>query len=229
MMAKNDLEDRLKPENFRAPYIKREEIWRIADEFRDKYWTKNEIPIDIALITEKKLDLNIIPINNLKQSFDVDAVLYDNYTSIAVDEREYMSDKYQFRVRFSIAHEIGHYVLHRHLFEKIKFQTIAEWIKFYHSIDEAQHRFLEYHAHEFAGRLLVPPKNLHEIINELKPEIEKLRGIAKDYAKDNGVEYDIINLVDSYIAENISLRISKYFEVSDKVIAKRLERENIKL
>ncbi len=42
---------------FVCPWIAKEDIWNIADEFRSKYWSENSLPVDIESIN---------PISNLQ-------------------------------------------------------------------------------------------------------------------------------------------------------------------
>lgn len=71
----------------------------------------------------------------------------------------------------------------------------------------------ELQANEFAGRLLVPRKELIDSLNELKPQIEEAAKIL------NG---EILSL-----NEFLAPQISRKFNVSESVIKIRLEREKI--
>src|ERR1700722_8444970 len=99
----------MEPQYFKTPFIEQQEIWRIADEFRTRVWPSNKIPIDILEIVEFELDLEIRPISRLKEDNDIDALLLGNWKTIVVDQVQYMDERYASRLRFSMAHEIGHY------------------------------------------------------------------------------------------------------------------------
>src|SRR5664279_4992876 len=107
------------PESFKAPFIEQREIWRQADDFRSRVWPSNEIPIGVLEIVEFELDLEVRPISRLKEDNDIDALLLGDWKTIVVDQVEYMDERYANRLRFSMAHEIGHYVLHQAVFQQI--------------------------------------------------------------------------------------------------------------
>ena len=107
------------PESFKAPYIDQQEIWRQADAFRSRLWPSNEIPIGVLEIVEFELDLEVRPISKLKEDNDIDALLLGDWKTIVVDQAQYMDERYANRLRFSLAHELGHYVLHQAVFQQI--------------------------------------------------------------------------------------------------------------
>jgi len=151
----------LNPKEFKAPYIKIEEIRSIADEFRKKYWHSNSIPVDIFAILEFELDIEISTIPNLREAGDIDALLLANLKTIVVDQRDFLDERAQTRLRFSIAHEIGHLVLHSNIFSKINYSSLEDWIQFLQKIPDDQYTWIEQHAYEFVpGVCLFQEKNL---------------------------------------------------------------------
>jgi Zn-dependent peptidase ImmA (M78 family) len=101
----------------------------------------------------------------------MDGFITKDLKSIYVDEDLYMDDRYYKRVRFTIAHEIGHYVLHRGAIENQKFEGEEDWVKFRMNIDERELSWFEFQASEFAGRLLVPVDALVEEFVKARQEI----------------------------------------------------------
>lgn len=150
----------MEPENFKAPFIEQQEIWRQADAFRTRVWPSNEIPIGVLEVVEFELDLEVRPITRLKEDNDIDALLLGDWKTIVVDQAQYMDARYANRLRFSMAHEVGHFVLHQAVFQQIPRGSVREWIEFMRDMPEKEYSFLEYHAYEFAGRFLVPPEAL---------------------------------------------------------------------
>lgn len=86
----------------------------------------------------------------------------DDLKSILVDKRAFMSPRLEYRLRFSVAHEIGHLILHRDIYAGLRHATAAEWFDYISAIPEAECGWVEWQAYEFAGRLLVPPEPLCE-------------------------------------------------------------------
>jgi len=199
---------------FKAPFISREKIWQAADEFRAKYWPPGELPVDVEAIAEFELNLEIRPITGLYSSCNVDALLLGNLETIIVDTGYYRDDRMVNRIRFSMAHEIGHLILHPDIYSRIAHSSIDEWVSFFQAIPDDQYTWIEQHAYEFAGRLLVPR-------DRLKAEFEKARALAE---ASGFTEWDSSGeMARDYIARGIS----RVFAVSEQVVSRRLLRENL--
>lgn len=202
------------PREFKAPFIKIEDIRTAADEFRNKYWPQDIIPVDIFEILEFGLDIEIRTILNLREAGDVDALLLGNLKTIVVDQNDFLNEHSQNRLRFSVAHEIGHLVLHFDIFSKIQYSSVEEWIDFFQKIPDDEYRWIEQHAYEFAGRLLVPREKLIEKLND-----------AVSIAKNRG--FDAWDTSGESTREYIAHGIARYFGISEQVIEKRLIKENL--
>ncbi len=100
------------------------------------------------------------------------------------------------------------------MFADIKCSTVEEWIRFFHQIPEDQYRWIENHANEFAGRILVPREKLLEKLNK-----------AVSVAETKG--YDSWDTSGESTLEYLSNGIAREFEVSGQVIEKRLVREKL--
>ena len=179
--------------NIKAPYISNKEIKKKADLFRRKFWD-NSIPVDIETIIDIKLKIDVIPLLNLKQRCDSDALISSDWKSIYVDQNEYLDERYQNRLRFSLAHEIGHFVLHKDTHSSFKITSPEAFYRFIEKIPKEQYGFFETQANKFAGYLLAPRELLEE---KLGTEIEK----AKKAIDLNS--FDKI-LLKSYIANPLS-------------------------
>ena len=204
----------MKPENFKAPFIEQQEIWRQADGFRSRVWPSNEIPIGVLEIVEFELDLEIRPISRLKEDNDIDALLLGNWKTIVVDQLQYMDERYANRLRFSMAHELGHYVLHQTVFQQMPRGSVQEWIEFMRDMPEKEYSFLEYHAYEFAGRFLVPPEALRREFDA-----------AILLAEQNGMPRSQLQ-GDAHL-QYLAKPVSRKFEVSSSVIERRLSKEKL--
>lgn len=142
--------------NFNAPFISQQQCWAAADEFRQQYWPSAGIPVDVLAIAEFELNLEVRAITSLKEDADVDALLLGDWETLIVDQQQYLDDRFINRLRFSIAHELGHFVLHKAVFDAIPRRSAEAWVAFMLDMPEKEYGLLEYHANEFAGRLLVP-------------------------------------------------------------------------
>ena len=202
----------IEPNEIKSPRIKFEEIRKQADEFRLRNWKQGVLPVDILRIAEFNLDLDFIPVDKLKSTFDIDALLFNGLKSIAVDKAEFMNDIFENRLRFSVAHEIGHIVLHSSIYEKLSFDSLDEKIKFISLIDEEEYNWIEQQAYEFAGRLLVPLAELEQSLKEISKGIKKFK---EKFGNDN------IEMISTYVSSHIC----KKFGASDIVIQKRIKVE----
>jgi hypothetical protein len=201
------------PKNFKAPYILEGKVREEADRVREKYWPSGKLPVEVEEILwglHLKLDTQA----SLKGDSDIDAYLYGDLSRIVVDAGEYMDDRMQNRLRFSIAHELGHFVLHRKVYEKIHFSSFEEWQKFVSQIPDDQYRFIEWQAYEFAGRLLVPVERLRI---EVKKAIQRSENSGLLKWGNSG----------SVALEYIASSICRVFGVSSLVVEKRLQREHL--
>lgn len=156
---------------------------KIAEEILKKCKIK-EAPVDLDKIIKKLPDSNIdavrdISIKWIKQDFPKDL---EDVSAILLKERGQaviaVNDEHQKnRQRFSIAHELGHLILHsnnEHLTVEKQFFTRAASV---HNLDEME-------ANEFAASLLMPGyliqkdfakyanKNEDDIVKELSAHYE---------------------------------------------------------
>jgi len=158
------------------------------------------------------LGLKLVPHPSLKEAGDVDALLLGDLKTIIVDAQDYNNDRMQNRIRFSVAHELGHFILHRDVFKGISFVSINEWIKFKQKIPDDQYAHVEQQAYEFAGRLLVPHDRLEKEFQRMIQKAKDANFLDWDKTGDSALGY-------------IATPISRIFGVSSEVIEKRLIRE----
>lgn len=201
------------PKAFKAPFIDQQRCWQEADKFRQQYWPSGEIPVDVLAIAEFDLDLEIRTITRLKEDADVDALLLGDWKTLIVDQQQYLDDRHLNRLRFSIAHELGHYVLHKAVYDQIPRGSPDEWISFMQNIPDKEYSFIEFQAYEFAGRLLVPEENLKKEFESVLAQTEQ-SGLPRN------------RLTEAHLAY-LCNPLSKSFAVSTDVIEKRLNRERL--
>ena len=120
-----------------------------------------------------------------------------------------MDDRYQNRIRFSMAHELGHFVMHKKVFGAMPRSSAEEWLAFVRGMPEREYSFLESQAYEFAGRFLVPPKELRQ---ELEAAVEQAEagGLARNQLRE-----------DSHM-QYLAKSIARHFEVSSNVNRKAI-------
>jgi hypothetical protein len=192
------------------------DIRNIADGVRTTYWSNKNLPINTAHIIEFGIRLDIQPIPNLFSNFEIDAWLKIDCTGIIVDKEEYLNERFNNRLRFSFAHELGHYFLHRYLFKDLNFTSLKQWQEFILSLPEKEYGWFEFQANEFGGRLVVPLLDL---------EIYVLK--ACEMLKQEPALLEHLPKVPDVILSCISPFLCKPFGVSEAVIERRVIREGL--
>jgi hypothetical protein len=202
------------------PYLPYDEIRRRAAAFLKEKDRLNPLPIDIEMIVEEDLGLDIIPVPNLRAVIETEAFLSSDLKAISVDESLLKGEAYLRRYRFTLAHEVGHFLLHSHIYGQYRFSLSHEWRNWVSQLDEGQRSWLEKHANDFAGHLLVPTEHLQREVQLLLPDAVKLKeqacrqGVANDDALDFALDW-------------LARKMKPVFEVSDNVVRIRLDREKV--
>jgi len=202
------------PRKFKAPYIPKERIWQEADRLRAAHPAGRSLPVKVLDLAEFDLGLDLIPADGLREQLDIEALLMGDLRSILVDRRGFMSPRLEYRLRFSVAHEIGHLILHRDIYGGLKHASAKEWFDYISAIPEVEYGWVEWQAYEFAGRLLVPPEPLREAF-QASIQSAQAAGYADWLAADEAA------------LDYIATRIAPKFGVSAEVIAKRVRVERL--
>lgn len=185
-------------EGGQIPYLSKDEIAKRAREVLDKYWDSN-LPVDVEMLCDR-MGVSILPVPNLAKTFYIDAFISADFKTIYVDNHEF--EKESHRYRFSVAHELGHFVLHRKYYPAGT-GDLRKWLKISRSI---ANNYAEFQANYFAGNLLVPENDLVRILND-----EFAGSFAKNYWDASPRE----------LWEALK-NVRKSFQVSDQVIARRM-------
>jgi Zn-dependent peptidase ImmA (M78 family) len=196
----------------KAPFLPAKRIRQIADEFLAKYHPSRAIPVPIEEIVEFSLDIDIVPIPGLHQSFAIDSMISSDFRCISIDEHVLTSRPG--RYRFSLAHEVGHREMHADTFKELKCESITEWkAMITDMIPQREYDFLELHAYSFAGLVLVPPQRLEEAFDKVIRLVQE-----------NGIPlYKDSEHARLVIADHLA----KEFVVSREVIERRLRNDEL--
>ncbi|MFH1890470.1 MAG: ImmA/IrrE family metallo-endopeptidase [Candidatus Kuenenbacteria bacterium] len=175
------------------PYIGNLVIKNKAETFRTKYWDKI-LPVDIEKIIDVNLKINIIPLPNLEKLCNTDALITSDWKSLYIDKDLFEDERRQNRLRFSLAHEIGHFVLHKSFYASLAINSFEDFYGFIELIPAEQYGYLETQANKFAGHLLAPRDLLSDRLdNELKRANKRIKIDSLDKL-----------LLKSYIANSLS-------------------------
>ncbi len=182
----------------RIPYLCKEDIAKESENLLEECWD-GSFPVDVEAICDD-LNIGIMPTAGLSKNVGVDAFISTDFKTIYVDSVEY--DKASYRYRFSIAHELGHFVLHKKYCSSSA-SDFNEWLKILHSV---KNNYAEFQANYFAGSLLVPENELVKFLND-----EFDGSFARNYWHAGSAELG-----------EILARVRRHFCVSDIVIARRM-------
>lgn len=178
-------------------------IDEIVERFIEKNHPSFVLPIPIEEIAESKLNIEIIPVKFLRQEHDVDGSLDSGLKRIFIDFDLYMDQEN--RTRFTIAHEVGHLILHQGIFRELNIKTETDLNKLIENISNDDYRWMEHQAYSFAGHVLVPSKLL---VREIKSRL-------------------VLKPAQQITAEDIYPifpELTKVFNVSGEVILRRLQK-----
>lgn len=199
----------------------KKEIKAYAITFLEQYPQHSNIPVKIETIVDNELEINIAPLPGLRDEFDnADAFITSDFTAIYIDQFVY--DYRDNRRRFTLAHEIGHMVMHREVYEKLDMRSFDTAIQSISSIPIPIRSRLEGESNEFAGHVLVPSialTDMHPIHHTMA--VDK---VLLDYP---GLD-DIDPATHTWaVTQELIQSLSKRFEVSEITMKIRLERERL--
>lgn len=171
-----------------------------------------ELPVNVERLLELAYGVSIVPAANLERDYETDAVLATDFKTIYVDLERYNDPRYDGRMRFSLAHELGHILLHKSFF----LQSVAVIDEpsvqgfYFHSLNAAQHKLIERQAHSFASGVLMPYSNFVYDATALVRE-------NLDLLYDNG-------LTVAQLLNGLSPRLAKAYAVSESAVEVRIDR-----
>lgn len=196
----------------------KEQVWDQVETFRRQYLVGDLglLPVDVFTLAEVELQLDIIPFDDLYEKYERDAALIQDFSGLYVDAEAYIIWEKgprwkQRRLRFSVAHELGHFVLHREIAAGVQFKTFDDFARWTNG-NQGQQYTIEQEANEFAGRLLVPPARLQAAFDQFA---SGAKNILPHWFSSPDLRHGFAES-----AKGI-------FEVNTQVIETRLDREGI--
>jgi Zn-dependent peptidase ImmA (M78 family) len=195
-----------------------EHVLAVIEDLRSQHEVLREdrTPIDVFTFLEIDLGLNPIPFDDLKARYDVEAAIMADFTGIYLDAEQYILMEHGpewrlKRLRFTVAHELGHYFLHRHLPQTEQFASLPNFARWTSTLGGNKYT-IEQEANEFAGRLLVPKGKLQDCFDEFAKDAEKL----------------IPHFMDSgEIRRKFAEQVAPRFGVNSEVVEIRIDRDGI--
>jgi|LDZT01.1.fsa_nt_gi hypothetical protein len=143
------------------------------------------------MIAEQKLNIKIIPIPDLIKLVSVDTLITSKWNTVFTDSFFYLERENRFR--FSLAHEIGHFVLHKEIYESLVIENIEDYENFFANMSQDDYRFFESQANRFANYLLIPTDRLEKEIEDTTKNNEKYKIFEEEEAKINYLSWSLCN------------------------------------
>lgn len=186
-------------------WLGKNDLKKAAEEFNTKYNTEKAIPVPIDSIIESRLNIDIVPIAGLKEGLENDGFISRDFSTIYIDQNIYFN--VEVRYRFSLAHEIGHFILHKDIYRDLQYETVEDWADIYDAIGSDDYGKLEFQANHFAGCLLIPDFALWPLFQEtLKDILPQIKA-----AQEKNIPRE--TYLDSVIG-NIARKLASQFNVS---------------
>lgn len=195
-----------------------EHVWEKINELRAGYdlLKEDQTPIDVFTFFEVDLALDAIPFDDLAAKYRVEAAIKADFSGIYLDAEQYAlmerGPEWKLnRLRFTVAHELAHYFLHRELPQASNFASLPDFARWTANYGGRKYT-AEQEANEFAGRLLVPDTRLVNLFDEFAMEAARL----------------MPNFMNSgQLRDKFAERAAPRFGVNSQVIAIRLDRDGI--
>ncbi len=200
------------------PFLTNDQIHEAAMAFLQEYHPQDSLPVPIEEIIELQLGLDIVPTPGLLKGFEIDGFLTRDFSSIYVDDN--IQNNRPTRYRFTLAHEVGHLVLHRALLEEqATFDDVDSWRQFVRDLGADKDSY-EYQGYAFAGYLLVPKHHLAAKVKQCIPEIDAQISAARNAG------FPRAKYLDSAV-NSLANRLSGVFDVSPEVMLRRIKSDKL--
>ena len=177
-----------------------EDIRAEADAFLEEFWPERQVPVNVERIVDARTQVDIVSVPDMKAQADVTGFLSHDMATIYVDDRVADPNRGNLsHYRFTLAHEIGHWYLHEHLYQAAGHADPEAMMPFIKSVPARDRSFYEWQARSFAGLVLLPRWALDDLLAR-----------AVQHAQDEGFEgLDLaVEAHRDYVAEWIGRRAS---------------------
>lgn len=147
-----------------VPWITKDDIFARAEALLDEH-ELGDAPVEADYVLESIFDIEIVVADELYRTTSVHAFVAGGCRQVFVDREITLRDPAWYN--YTLAHEVGHLVLHRQVFAAATHRTRAEFEAFRRRIGTAAYGRLESQAHLFAGALIAPGRLLEATADEV--------------------------------------------------------------
>ena len=111
--------------------------------------------------------MDLVPVPGLQKRIFGDAFAARDWTAIYYDPRLVHT-----RIRYSFAHELGHFVLHKQAIDGLPTKNIEEWTQLYDSLPSDAVAKAETQANMFSSAFLMPYDDLATRFRDALEQVE---------------------------------------------------------
>jgi Zn-dependent peptidase ImmA (M78 family) len=194
----------------RVPILSNAAISERATSLLKTHGYERELPVDVELLAERELKLDITPIPGFRQK-GIDGLLSQDLTTIYVDEN--VQRNVATRYRFTLAHEIGHLVLHGDVIKEHLSKASDGFLMLWETLNQEEYAHAERQANVFAAALLMP---VHHLQARFVSATERLANVNLSF-----------DYLESYAKMKVVRAICSEFGVSPESLRIRLVREGL--
>ena len=167
------------------------EASKMGEKVAEKFNPQTDIPFPFEKIVNRYEDLELRS-GNLSDVWDDNnlsgLILYEKEKFLIVIER----NKPENRQYFTIAHELGHYFLHKDILKEKNMVVDGDAIL--HRLDNGLTNIQESEANYFAASLLMPEKRVRKAWNFFDEDIEKCAKLFSVSLSAMSIRVDILGL-----------------------------------
>lgn len=198
-------------------YLSVDSVSQLSENYLDSKGLRDAIPLDIYLLVEQ-CGFHVVPTPGISRELDVRAFTTSDWNEIWIDYSIYWEQDGV--ARFTLAHELGHLVLHKEIIEGINDEyPVSDLDSAYDRVlalnDLSAYSRLEKQSDLFAGMLLVPRRHL---LSAFKDALEDVKPMLQE-VKEHGISRsDYMGAV----VDKLATTIAPKFSVDHQVVNSRI-------
>lgn len=150
-------------------YLSETAIRQAAEDLLAEHRMLDQMPVNVELLVEQRLEIEIVPIPGFQVQFGLEGMLSQDLTRISVDER--VMENVAPRYRFTLAHELGHYVLHGDAIRTHLKNPGDEPLMLWETLNSTEYKRAEWQANTFASSILMPASHLQDVFSEIEARL----------------------------------------------------------
>jgi Zn-dependent peptidase ImmA (M78 family) len=142
------------------------ELERIAaDALRDAERCLKKRRVDIERLILEKFRIKIETFVDLRRRWDTYAFIDTTGAVIFIDADLMNEDRLEKKYRFTLAEELAHFLIHRHLFANCR--TVEDRLRIEDMLDERTRAYMESNAKALASAILMPKTTIEPLVESL--------------------------------------------------------------